>query len=725
MKKLFVSILALAAFAACQSDFNDVTTNTPGLGDDVVPEGMVRIYAEVGVGEEETKATYGDDLSALWEKNDQIAILQESANYNAPFSTVNKLSIKSGAGTNYAAFNGDITVPTESPRRYHIAYPADAVSFETNVIVSKSGETTYAYNDGSYQCGYWYGTANFTYTYNSTLKITVPASQNGKWEPYMYASTEEAVNSNGIGAKTLTTLTGAIAVRAFESDGKTPMQLRSIAVTASAPIAGAFSGTAVSAGTMSVTGDPTPTEYSVVSADDIVWYEGYTKGKAKAEELLISKSQTSIPTSVTPTSELSLAFNGDIYTVGAENMDIVADNDGNYTYCLNVAPFKDATLTIMATAMDGSTLIRTIDKSWSLDAGHRAGFSFTWEDMGLSSGTVETWYDSYENDHNCALAKSAIYVNDISVKGVSADQVTAVGVRVYDANGNIYKETVEEGVLSLPQVVVSDVKSGTYTVCAYAKVSVGGEEKELLGSVVTRNVTSEPVDASIIQSSYSKNGKADPTNSIGGRELQITPKFSDANIPANLVESCTVVYGDTTVNGTLNSTIVKDELTLGQYSCYVEIKLTNGYICKSGTYTTHVIGIPYTMNVSSNGDFWTEEGNVNWNTDGGVRLGYNQWSGEAYIQSKPFHIPANITVKVTANGTVSGTGSWIKVSNTATITVGSSTVVSNTKEGNGDQAWSCSSASASMSSSSNTIKCHSSYNLEKAKVVVKALKIEF
>ncbi len=136
------------------------------------------------------------------------------------------------------------------------------------------------------------------------------------------------------------------------------------------------------------------------------------------------------------------------------------------------------------------------------------------------------------------------------------------------------------------------------------------------------------------------------------------------------------------------------------------------------------------MNVSSNGDFWTEEGNVNWNTDGGVRLGYNQWSGEAYIQSKPFHIPANITVKVTANGTVSGTGSKLgfidaRVANTATITVGSSTVVSNTKNGNGDQAWSCSSASASMSSSSNTIKCHSSYNLEKAKVVVKALKIEF
>uniref|UniRef100_UPI0040563950 hypothetical protein n=1 Tax=Alistipes sp. TaxID=1872444 RepID=UPI0040563950 len=642
MKKLFVSILALAAFAACQSNFEDVTANTPGLGDNTLAEGLVRIYAEVGIGDAETKATYGSDLSAQWEENDQIALLQESANYNAPFSTVNKLKIKSGAGTNCAMFNGEISVPTESPRRYHIAYPADAVSFETNVIVSKSGETTYAYNDGSYQCGYWYGTANFTYTYNSTLKITVPASQNGKWEPYMYVSTEGAVSSNGIGAKTLNTLTGAIAVRAFESDGKTPMQLRSIAVTASTPIAGAFSGTAVSAGTMSVTGDPTPTEYSVVSPGDIVWYEGYIKGKAKAEELLISKSQTSIPTSVTPTSELSLAFNGDIYTVGAENMDIVADNDGNYTYCLNVAPFKDATLTIMATAMDGSTLIRTIDKSWSLEAGHRAGFIFTWEDMGLSSGTVETWYDSYENDHNCALAKSAIYVNDISVKGVSADQVTAVGVRVYDAEGNIYKETAEAGVLSLPQVVVSDVESGTYTVCAYAKVSVGGEEKELLGSVVKRNVTSEPVDASIIQSSYSKNGNAEPTNSIGGRELQITPKFSDANIPANLVASCKVTYGSTTVDASIN-TKKSVSLALGQYNCYVKFELTNGYICESANCATYITGIPYTMNVSANDSWnaWSTSGSVSW----GSYVKLSDGVGAASM-TKSFGVPADTSVSV-------------------------------------------------------------------------------
>ena len=132
------------------------------------------------------------------------------------------------------------------------------------------------------------------------------------------------------------------------------------------------------------------------------------------------------------------------------------------------------------------------------------------------------------------------------------------------------------------------------------------------------------------------------------------------------------------------------------------------------------------MNVSANDSWspWSEEENVAWNTAGGVQLGYYQWGGAASI-TKTFHIPANLSVKVTANGTVSGTGSWIKVGNTATVTVGSSTVVSNTKKGNGDQSWSCSSASASMSSNNNAVKINSSYNLEQARVVVKALKIEF
>ena len=133
------------------------------------------------------------------------------------------------------------------------------------------------------------------------------------------------------------------------------------------------------------------------------------------------------------------------------------------------------------------------------------------------------------------------------------------------------------------------------------------------------------------------------------------------------------------------------------------------------------------MTTSSNADGWTESSNVSWNTNGGVRLGYYQVGGEASI-TKSFHIPANITVKVTANGIVNGTQGLFgtaKVENTATVTVGSTTVVSKTQNGSSEASWSCSNAGASMSSSSNTVKVNSSYNLQSAKVVVKALTIQY
>ena len=159
--------------------------------------------------------------------------------------------------------------------------------------------------------------------------------------------------------------------------------------------------------------------------------------------------------------------------------------------------------------------------------------------------------------------------------------------------------------------------------------------------------------------------------------------------------------------------------------------LGNGYICQSGTYATHITGIPYTMDVTKNDGTWsvgssgsTDTSRVNWNTDGGVRLGKNQTSSDIYI-TKTFHIPADISVKVTANGIHNGTGSLWKEDNTVTLTVGSTKVIEQTQSGNKEKAFSCSSANASMSSSKNTVKLNSNYNLSGAKVVLKALTIQY
>ena len=719
MKKLFVPILALAAFVACQSGFDGVDLETPIVNGGNVG-GSHTIYAEVGIGGE-TKATYGDGLKATWEENDQIALLQEHADYGKGFNVVNKLGIKSGWGTNAAAFNGDISVDATSPRVYHIAYPTSAVSFNTSVSVSKTSDSSYAYREDGLQVGHYYATASFNHVYNSTLNITVPAQQSGMWEPYMYASTSEAVSSEGIGAKELTTLTGAIAIRAFESDGVTPKQLKSITITSSdAAIAGAFSGTATSVGSLgTITGAETSDVYSIVSEENILSWKGAKYGREEAEKLLVAKAQGMEPTSTSVTKSMSLSFAGNERVITLTNLESVAmDSEGFYTYYVNVAPATVGTLEIKAVDVNDGEIVREANDQ-TFAASHLKGYKLTWEEATMVPGTVETWYDNW-NSSSFELAGNTIYARNFGVNGVAADHVLALGVEI---NGQLHAASVKSGVLSVDEVKIEGVENGTYSVCTYAKVLVNGKEVELRGDANVVTVTTIPTATYSIYSSYSNNGAEAKSNSISGNELRASVALSDSYIQQNFVQSATLTYGSSSANLTFGQEW-KSAVALGAHNTSIKAVLKNGYTLTSPSYTTHVTGIPFTMTTSSNADGWSEDGNVKWNTDGGVRLGYNQLGGTASI-TKTFHIPANLTVKVSTNGTVNGTGSIVKVENTATVTVGSTTVASKTQKGKSEASWSCSNASASMSSSSNTVKVNSSYNLESAKVVVKALTIQY
>ena len=708
MKKLFISIMALAAFVACQSNFDDVTTNTPGFGDGAVPEGLVKVYAEVGVGEE-TKATYGDDLSAKWEENDQIALVQESANYGSTFNKVNALDIKRGAGTNSAAFWGDINVPTESPRIYHIAYPVSAVSASTSMSQEVVVENV-RFNESSPGLGNFYAVGYANCTYNSTLNITVPTSQSGKWEPYMYASTPEAVSADGIRATHLTTLTGAIAVRAYEADGVTPKKLSKVTISsANSAIAGAFTGTATSVGrTQTITGR---------EAD---WGSYYTESlQTDARNNLIADLQGYTATSTSQTKAMSLAFAGTAKSVTVENANVAADDNGDYVYYINVAPFAGEKITIQAVAEDGTSLIRVIPSA-TLAASQRMRVKVTWEHAGLTNGSIETWYDSYAGNHSTTLAGNKVYVNNIVVEGVEASAVSAIGALVYDLNDNLVASNISaNNTLSLSQVVVDVPTSGTYKVISYAKVTVNGEERDLTGESKEVNVTSIPTDASLIQSSYSKNGNSEPTNSIGGTALECTPALSDSTIPASLISSCQLVYGSTTVNASLNSK-KSVSLALGQYSCYVKITLGNGFVCQSGTYATHITGIPYTLNTSSNDGTWTEDQKVLWNNGGGVRLG-NYTDGVASIQ-KRFHLPANTQVKINNSGTIQAS---LWVTNKYDLYVSSSSVYNVSQNGGDVKNWDAGTVTATMSASDPTVKMRNDTPTNTSNTTVKVFKINY
>ena len=719
MKKLFVSILALAAFAACQSDLNnDFDVNVPQQGGVAVVGGAHTIYAEVGVGEE-TKATYGEGLKATWEEGDQIALLQEHADYGKTFSVVNKLNIKDGWGTSTALFNGDISVDATSPRVYHIAYPASAVKFTTNVSVVKSGDSSYETKESSPGVAYFRSKANFDYKYTSNVSVNVPTTQSGKWEPYMYASTSEAVNSEAIGAKVLTTLTGAIAIRAFEPDGVTPKQLKSITITSSsAPIAGTFTGESASVATLNVTGDYTSKTYSTEIDGDFI-IEGRDKAKAAADKLLESKAQSTVPANTTVTKALSLSFAGNGKSITATNLEnIPMDSEGYYTYYVNVAPATVGTLEIQALDINGGEIDRVINDQ-TFTASHRKGYKLTWEEASLIPGTIETWYDNW-NTSSFELAGNTIYAHNIGVQGIPADHVLALGVEI---DGQLHAPSAQSGVLSQNELKIEGVANGTYQICTYAKIMLNGYEKVLKGDVKTITVTPIPTATYSVYTSYSNNGSKALRNDVYGNEYRARVDLSDVYIQTNYVQSVTLTYGGSSQALTLGQEW-KTTLGYGAYNSTIKVVLKNGYTLTSPTYATYVTGIPFTMTTSSNADGWSTSGKVSWDTNGGVRLGYGLGGVQTGASSltKSFHMPANTAIAVESNGAICGSANV--TTTTFNLYVSGSSIYSTSRKKGSDESWSVS-TTATMSSSTPSIQLHNSKATNTCSTTVKYLKVTY
>ena len=91
---------------------------------------------------------------------------------------------------------------------------------------------------------------------------------------------------------------------------------------------------------------------------------------------------------------------------------------------------------------------------------------------------------------------------------------------------------------------------------------------------------------------------------------------------------------------------------------------------------------------------------------------------------KTFDIPSDINIQVTGNGIVNGTGSWIKVDNTISISVSDNVILSKTQKGNKETDFNCN-TTAAIKANNGKVKINSSYNLESAKVVIKDFTISY
>ena len=155
--------------------------------------------------------------------------------------------------------------------------------------------------------------------------------------------------------------------------------------------------------------------------------------------------------------------------------------------------------------------------------------------------------------------------------------------------------------------------------------------------------------------------------------------------------------------------------------------MTNGLVF-DGTYTTHVTGIPYTLNTSSNDGSWAEDENVNW-TSGGVILGkdgsYTWFAGDASM-TKSFYIPANVSIVVNSTGTHRGSGGSLSGNQAKfSITVSGISIFSSKSTSSSDSNFSCSNVTATLTSGNPNIMLKNEYGTSQANSTVKSLQITY
>ena len=231
--------------------------------------------------------------------------------------------------------------------------------------------------------------------------------------------------------------------------------------------------------------------------------------------------------------------------------------------------------------------------------------------------------------------------------------------------------------------------------------------------------------------SYYAAGDSATANSCANNVIYFDGASTFANVQkANVAEAGYIVDGKEYVAtlDTANMNFSLSNVTVsswGAKSVEAYIKTKDGNIFKSAAETVYITGLPYTLNVTANDGNWTEVENVSWNTDGGVRLGYYQWGGDAYIENTKFSVPADVNIVVNSTGKVNGTGSWIKVSNSVSISVSGSQIFSKSQKGNSPSNYSCDNKSCTMTASNAAVKINSSYNLEQAYALVKTFTIKY
>ena len=558
-KRTVCAICVAALATGCAQEATEDVAQAPAAS-----EAVVR-YAEIGVGADETdtRASYDAGLKAYWEPGDQMKIVQGKVSSETwvPLGRTETrdgetIELVKGDGTNTAVFGGNVTTYVDDQRYFHLVYPAAYSTISTSTVLPATA----------------FGNVSST----TTCNLTIPSVQDGKWTPYLWASSDSKTTLDALTQVSMKTLNGAIAIRVFESDGVTPKPVRSISVTADAPIVGTFSATTGDDGSLA---------------------------------------------------DVSFSFSGSSNVITADNLSSMAKVGDYYEYRLEVAPVTVSSLTIVLTDDSGSSVTRSVG-SKTFRAKTRTGFNVKWDPASISMEDVTSWYTDYIGNNLTELEPGTLYARNIRIAGISSDKVAERGVKV---NGTVYPS--QETSLTF-NMEVGGLSSGEYSVVPYARLSDGTEVVAEAQKVI---VTGDLAIAShTIRSSYNSNGSVAKDNGLDGSTIYASVSVNDDYVVSNLVNSVVLHYGASTLAGNIGSEFSAGNLAWGGYDSRIDITLKNGYVMSTPSYTVHITGLPYIIDpVNGAPSGWTSS-NVSYsNTRNYMQLN----ASTAYTISPKFHAP--------------------------------------------------------------------------------------
>lgn len=401
-----------------------------------------------------------------------------------------------------------------------------------------------------------------------------------------------------------------------------------------------------------------------------------------------------------------------------------------------LAPGKIQGCTVTVTNTDGKTWTVTKTSTFTLEAGKYKNLgTLDVEPVGVTASATHTYSGSTLKGTKVNVA--------LNVPTATLQYASDLKIKVRNAAGTVVRSASSNTLTS--SVTLDETTSTSWPYLPQGKYTVSGSYK--LGELVktfSSTFDSPAPTFEVTSGAYSsytkyKNGDAGAANKCTADKIYAitTASVSIADAILNNSNYSSIKGGYTyKLDGEAMTSAEVERQSWGPHTVTAYYKFDN--VKKEGSSDCHITGLPYTLNPSANDSVspWVtnNKGNVKWDTDGSVRIGYNLTSWTASTQTditKSFNLPADVNVIINCSGNAAGSGSdgWLvdsRINTTFTLSVSGNSVYSyTTTDGSTEQSYSASNKSATMTSASPTIKCHNSYSTATGCTKIKSMTITY